>query len=66
MSEGHLNVSAEGAANWWRLLEKVAVIVIVDLLYILQFKLSLAEFSGDLRQVFFKRKVLLSWHFNEV
>ncbi len=32
MSVGHVGVSTEGIANWWRLLEKVAVIVIVDLL----------------------------------
>ncbi len=28
------DVSAYGTANWWRLLEKAAKIVIVDLLYI--------------------------------
>ncbi len=32
VSEGHYRVRAEGAANWWQLLEKIAVIVIVDLL----------------------------------
>ncbi len=30
VSEGHLDVSAKGAANWWQLLEKVATIVIID------------------------------------
>ncbi len=32
MLEGHLNVNPEGAVNWWWLLEKVPIIVIVDLL----------------------------------
>ncbi len=32
VSEGHLGVSLEGAANWWRSLGKVTVIIIVDLL----------------------------------
>ncbi len=32
VSEGHFNESAEDAANWYWLLEKVAIIVIVDLL----------------------------------
>ncbi len=32
MLEEYLNVSALGAANWWRVLEKVAIIVRVDLL----------------------------------
>ncbi len=31
VSEGHFDESAEGAANWWHLLEKVAIIVIVGL-----------------------------------
>ncbi len=34
MAEGHLNERAEGAENLWRLMEKVAIIVIVDLLQI--------------------------------
>ncbi len=29
MSEGRLRVSTEGAENWWRLLEKVAIVGIV-------------------------------------
>ncbi len=36
VSEGHLRLSAEGAENWWRLLEKVAIIVIEDLLFLVQ------------------------------
>jgi hypothetical protein len=34
MSEGHLEVIALGAENWWRLLEKVTPIVSEDLLFI--------------------------------
>jgi hypothetical protein len=33
VSEGHLRVSTEDAENWWQLLEKVAIIVRVDLPY---------------------------------
>ncbi len=32
VSDGHLDESAEGAPNWWELLEKVAIIVGIDLL----------------------------------
>ncbi len=31
MSEGHLDVNAKGAANWLRLMEKVAKVTRVDL-----------------------------------
>jgi hypothetical protein len=34
ISEGSFRCKGLGAANWWRLLEKVAIIVRVDLLYI--------------------------------
>ncbi len=33
ISDGYLRVSAGGAANWCRLLDNVAIIIIVDLLY---------------------------------
>ncbi len=33
MSEGHLDDSAKGAANWWQLVEKVAIIVVLGLIY---------------------------------
>ncbi len=33
VSEGHLDVCAKGAGNWWCLLEKVAIIMRVGLLY---------------------------------
>jgi hypothetical protein len=32
LSEEHLDESADGATNWWRLLEMVAIIVVIDLL----------------------------------
>jgi hypothetical protein len=31
VSEVHLRVRAEGVVNWWRILEKVAIVVFVDL-----------------------------------
>jgi hypothetical protein len=34
VSEGHLRVSAEGAANWWRTVDNVTIIVLVDLLQV--------------------------------
>ncbi len=37
VSEVHLRVSVEDAENWWKPLEKVAIIVTVDLLYTIMF-----------------------------
>ncbi len=34
MSEGHVDVRAEDTVNLWRLLEKVVIIVVVDLRHI--------------------------------
>ncbi len=47
MSEGHFGVRAQGAANWWQLLEKVAIIIIVDLLCLKEMFMK----SGELKLI---------------
>ncbi len=36
VAKGHLDEIAEDIANWWCLLEKVSIVIIVDLPYIIK------------------------------